>query len=152
MTPRPVCGARWRKAAHQITDRAKRYRANAPECCPPLPRRCAVCRSTRFVVVDHIDGDESNGEPENLRWLCKSCNTKLGIAMARAGIGKRTRQYNPAARTLAQYTEAVIQHTRGQYDAGGEIIHATPKEARQRFAAEIWRRRRARGSDRRRPF
>ena len=72
--------------------------------------------------------------------------------MARAGIGKRTRQYNPAARTLAQYTEAVIQHTRGQYDAGGEIIHATPKEARQRFAAEIWRRRRARGSDRRRPF
>ncbi len=93
-----------------------------------------VCGSTRFVVVDHIDGDESNGEPKNLRWLCKSCNTKLGIAMARAGTGKRTRQYNPAARTLAQYTEAVIQHTRGQYDAGGEIIHATPKEARQRFA------------------
>ena len=152
MTPRLVCGATWRRAAHQITDRAKRYRANAPECCPPLPRRCAVCRSTRFVVVDHIDGDESNGEPENLRWLCKSCNTKLGIAMARAGIGNRTRQYNPGARTLAEYTEAVTQHTRGSYDAGGKTIHDTPKEMRQRFADEIWRRRRAHGTDRRTPF
>ena len=117
---RPVCGASWRKAAHQITDRAKRYRANAPGCCPPPPRRCARCASTRFVVVDHKDGDESNGSPGNLRWLCKSCNTKLGKAMARAGMGKRTRQYNPAARTLAQYAEAVMQHTRGRFDAGGE--------------------------------
>ncbi len=152
MTARQVCGASWRKAAHQITDRAKRYRANAPECCPPPPRRCALCRSRRFVVVDHIDGDESNGSPDNLRWLCKSCNTKLGLAMARAGIGRRTRQRNPGARTLAQYTEAVVQHTRGRHDAGGEIIHSTPKETRQKFAAEIWRRRRARGTDRQTPF
>ena len=101
-------GASWRKPTHEITDRAKRYRANAPDCRPPLPARCALCNSTRFVVVDHIDGDESNGAPDNLRWLCKSCNTKLGKAMARAGKGKRTRQYNPGARTLAQYTEAVI--------------------------------------------
>ncbi len=72
--------------------------------------------------------------------------------MARAGIGRRTRQYNPGARTLAQYTEAALQHTRGQYDAGGQIIHDTPKEERQKFAAEIWRRRRARGTDRRTPF
>jgi len=150
--PRPAWGARWRKAAHQITDRAKRYRANAPECCPPPPRRCELCRSRRFVVVDHIDGDESNGAPYNLRWLCKSCNTKLGLAMARAGIGKRTRQCNPGARTLAQYTEAVLQHTRGQYDAGGEIIHDTPEETRRQFAAEIWQRRRARGTDRQTPF
>ena len=150
--PRPVCGASWRKPAHQITDRAKRYRANAPECCPPLPAGVRLCGSTRFVVVDHIDGDESNGAPENLRWLCKSCNTRLGIALARAGIGKRTRQYNPGARTLAQYTEAVLQHKRGRHDAGGKIIHETPKERRLEFAAEIWRRRRARGTDRRTPF
>jgi len=147
-----VCGASWRKAAHQITDRAKRYRANAPECCPPPPRRCELCHSRRFIVVDHIDGDESNGSPENLRWLCKSCNTKLGLAMARAGIGKRTRQRNPGARTLAQYAEAVSQHTRGQHDAGGEIIHDTSKETRRKFAAEIWQRRRARGTDRQTPF
>jgi hypothetical protein len=111
-----------------------------------------VCDSSRFVVVDHIDGDESNGAPDNLRWLCKSCNTRLGKAMARTGEGKRTRQYNPAARTLAEYTEAAVQHTRGQHDAGGKTIHDTPKEMRQRFADEIWRRRRARGTDRRTPF
>jgi hypothetical protein len=69
--------------------------------------------------------------------------------MARHGKGVRTRQYNPGAYTLAQYTEAALQHTRGAHDAGGEIIHLTPKEKRQEFAAEIWRRRRARGTDRR---
>lgn len=148
MKPCPVCGAPWRKPAHQLTDRASRYRANAPECRPPLPRKCALCGSTRFVVVDHIDGDESNGTPENLRWLCKRCNTQLGRAMARAGIGKRTRQHNPGARTLARYTEAAVQHTRGQHDAGGKIIHETPKGRRQEFAAEIWQRRRAYGTDR----
>ncbi len=72
--------------------------------------------------------------------------------MARAGRGKRTRQYNPGARTLAQYTEAVMQHTRGSYDAGGQTIHDTTKEKRREFAGEIWRRRRARGTDRRTPF
>jgi ATP-dependent exoDNAse (exonuclease V) alpha subunit len=54
--------------------------------------------------------------------------------------------------TLAQYTEAVLQHTRGQYDAGGETIHDTPKETRRKFAAEIWQRRRAHGTDRQTPF
>jgi len=48
--------------------------------------------------------------------------------MARKGKGVRTRQYNPGAYTLAQYTEAALQHTRGAHDAGGEIIHETPKE------------------------
>jgi hypothetical protein len=68
--------------------------------------------------------------------------------MARGGQGKRTRQYNPGAYTLAQYTQAALQHTRGAHDAGGRIIHETTKEKRQEFAAEIWRRRRARGTDR----
>jgi hypothetical protein len=145
----PECGTSWRKPTDQISDRAKRYRAHQTECRPPGPAECALCGSTRFLVIDHIDGDESNGEPENLRWLCKSCNTRLGISMARAGQGRRTRQYNPGAYSLAQYTEAVLQHTRGAHDAGGKIIHDTPKEKRQEFAAEIWRRRRARGTDRR---
>src|SRR5437879_1505646 len=103
---RPLCGASWRKPAHEITDRARRYRANAPECRPPLPAHCALCGSARFLVIDHIDGDESNSSPDNLRWLCKSCNTRLGIAMARAGEGRHTRQYNPGALTLAEYTQA----------------------------------------------
>ena len=137
----------------EITDRAKRYRAQHPECRPPGPVKCALCGSTRFLLIDHKDGDEANGKPDNLRWLCKSCNTRLGLANARAGQGVRTRQYNPAnlgARTLAQYTEAALRHARGQHDAGGEIIHQTPKETRHEFAAEIWRRRRARGTDHRR--
>src|SRR5438093_1271953 len=73
---------------------------------PPGPRRCALCGSTRFLVVDHIEGDEWNDAPENLRWLCKSCNTRRGIAMARAGKGRKTRQYNPGADNLAQYVQA----------------------------------------------
>jgi len=109
-----------------------------------------LCGSTRFLVIDHIDGDESNGSPENLRWLCKRCNTQLGIAMAGEGQGTRTRQYNPGAQTLAQYVQAALEHRRGAHDAGGRIIHETPKEKRREFAAEIWRRRRQHGTDRRR--
>ena len=100
-------------------------------------------------MVDHIDGDESNGSPDNLRWLCKSCNTRFGLAMARRGQGIRTRQFNPGAENLAQYTEAVLEHRRGAHDAGGHIIHETPPERRSKFAKEIWRRRRQRGTDRR---
>jgi len=150
MTPAaPECGTSWRKPTEQVTDRAKRYRAHQPGCRPHGPAACALCGSTRFLVIDHIDGDESNGSPENLRYLCKRDNTRLGLAMARAGQGKRTRQFNPGASNLAQYTEAVLQHTRGAHDAGGKIIHDTPKQKRQEYAAEIWRRRRARGTDRR---
>jgi hypothetical protein len=69
--------------------------------------------------------------------------------MARDGEGVRTRQFNPGARNLREYTEAAIEHVRGEHDAGGRIIHETPKEKRQEFATEIWRRRRARGTDRR---
>jgi hypothetical protein len=100
-------------------------------------------------VVDHIDGVEAHGSPENLRWLCASHNVTEGIRLARAGQGVKTRQYNPGAYTLAQYTQAVLEHTRGAHDAGGAVIHATPKEKRREFAAEIWQRRRARGTDRR---
>ena len=105
-------------------------------------------------MVDHIDGDEWNDAPENLRWLCKSCNTRRGIAMARAGQGRKTRQYNPGAdnpgaENLAQYVQAAMIHRRGERDEGGRIIHETPKSKRQEFAAEIWRRRRKRGTDRR---
>ena len=100
-------------------------------------------------MIDHRDGDEWNDQPSNLRWLCKRCNTRLGLAMARIGQGRRTRQFNPGARNLAEYTQAALQHRRGERDAGGKIIHETPKEKRQEYAAQIWRIRRARGTDRR---
>jgi hypothetical protein len=102
------------------------------------------------VVIDHINGDESDGSPNNLRYLCTPHNVSEAIRLARAGQGVKTRQYNPGgAHTLAQYTQAVLDHTRGEHDAGGKVIHETPKEKRQDFAAEIWARRRARGTDRR---
>ena len=168
----PLRGPLTRKPVDQISDRAKRYRAHQPGCRPPGPRRCALCGSRRFVVIDHKNGDESDSSPRNLRYLCKSCNVREGRRLARAGRGVRTRQYNPGecwfteavktalerlkaekrnpgARTLREYIDAALQHTRGAYDAGGKIIHETPKEKRQEFAAEIWRRRRARGTDRR---
>jgi hypothetical protein len=51
----PFCGKNWRKPTNAIADRAKRYRANEPECLPALPAECAICGSTRFLVVDDID-------------------------------------------------------------------------------------------------
>lgn len=143
MTGPPRCGHGWRKPGDQISDRAHRYRAQ--DCIPAGPKRCALCGSTRFLTVDHIDGDESNDSPSNLRWLCKSCNTRLGLAMAKAGGGRRTRQFNPGAETLAQYVSAAVEHQRGAHDPGGLVIHETPKERRSAFAEEIWRRRRRHG-------
>jgi len=69
--------------------------------------------------------------------------------MARAGIGRRTRQMNPGAKTLGEYVQAVAQHTRRAHDEAGRVIHETPKERRRDYAAEIWKRRRAHGTDRR---
>jgi hypothetical protein len=43
------------------------------------------------------------------------------LSNARARKGKRTRQYNPGARSLAEYTEAVVHHTRSSHDAGGFV-------------------------------
>jgi hypothetical protein len=57
-------------------------------------------------VVDHKDGDESNGARWNLRYLCKSCNTREGKRMARTGQGVRTRQRNPKRPTQAQVRAA----------------------------------------------
>jgi len=67
--------------------------------------------------------------------------------MARTGKGRRTNQFNPGARTLAEYVQAVTRHQRGAHDAAGRIIHETPKAKRREFAAEIWDRRRLRGDE-----
>jgi hypothetical protein len=47
--------------------------------------------------------------------------------------GKR----NPGANNLAQYVQAAVDHTRGAHDAGGKVIHETPKNKRRDFAREI---------------
>ncbi len=93
------------KPASQITDRAKRYRANRTP--PPGPRRCNFCGSRKNVDVDHISGNESDDEPDNLMYLCRPCNAAKAVQQARNRIGIRTRQYNPAPRTVAGWKRAV---------------------------------------------
>ena len=77
-------------------------------------------------------------------------------ALNPVGVGRRTRQYNPqsdGAKTLAQWLTAVTT-TKGEsdampVDAAVAMIHATPAEKRSQFGMEIWRLRRAHGTDRR---
>ncbi len=201
-----------------VTDRALRYRAvrNAP----PAPRRCHYCGSRQNVEVEHVDGHEENTWPHNLSWACRSCNTKKGVAFRNAGVGRRTRQFNPAsfsipaaglagrqagiaartrgripfgafddwlqkhmpalpeeptaaevkamrqafyaglrqrnpagARSLGQWVNAVLslKGEGGTMDlpAAIALVHATPHAKRSQFAAEIWARRRARGTAKR---
>jgi hypothetical protein len=71
--------------------------------------------------------------------------------LRRAGLGRLTRQYNPAsegAASLGQWLTAVLS-MRGESDAmtvpaAVEMIRATPPERRSEFAEQIWERRRAR--------
>ena len=84
-----------RQPASQITDRAKRYRANSD--IGDMPAVCMFCASTKDLQVDHLDGYEEHGEPENLLWLCRSCNQLKSSVFKAAGLGRRTEQYNPFA-------------------------------------------------------
>jgi hypothetical protein len=66
--------------------------------------------------------------------------------MAKRGTGRRTRQYNPGAKTLGAYAAAVSTHTRGAHDESGLIIHETPKSKRREYASDIWAARKAHGN------
>ena len=99
-------------------------------------------------MVHHRDGLEENNSPGNLQWACRSCNNRIAVEMVREGRGRRTCQFNPGAETLAEYVQAAVEHRRGAQDPGGLLIHQTPSAQRREFAAEIWRRRRERGTDR----
>jgi len=137
----------------EVTDRAKRYRAQKSV---KGPKVCAICgkRGGRLDVM-HLTGNESHGERENLAYGCRSCNTKLAHAFKSIGAGRPTRQYNPASGnvpTFEQYLWAVSNHTRTAHDAGGAIIHATPRHKRieyaQRIAGFVAKQRRARDDER----
>ena len=113
--------------------------------------RCVHSSSPHDVIrsqlmIDHKDGNEANGRKSNLRWLCRSCNTREGAKMAKKGKGRRTVQYNPGAATLGEYLNAVLQHTRGAHDEGGRTIHETSKSKRADYASEIWARRKSHGN------
>lgn len=107
--------------------------------------------------MGHVDGFEENTVQENLIWNCRACNTRLGVVFKRQGMGRRTRQYNPAqkgqgATSLGQWLTAVFamkgQSQEMTVPAAVEMIRATPPARRSEFASEIWAMRRERGTDR----
>lgn len=147
-----------KEVAREVTDRALRYRANANP--PPGPPICALCGSARNVEIGHVNGHEEDSSPANLLWTCRSCNVRCGITLRRAGLGRPTHRYNPAAvgaETLGQWMNAVMSM---KGDSGGTMevadavamIRATSPGERSRFAKEIWSLRRRRGTDRMVPF
>ncbi len=146
-----------RKPVELITDRAKRYRAN--RAAPEVEKRCVYCGAPRPRDIDHVDGNEANNNPENLVYACRPCNAKKGAAFARSGRGVRTRQFNPASKgatSLGQWVQAVLA-LRGEAStmslpAAVRLVQETPPARRSAFAAEIWRRRRERGTDKQIPF
>lgn len=125
----------------EITDRAKRYRANRVAL--PGPKRCTFCGSKKNIDVDHIFGDESDGEIENLMYLCRSCNVRKAITQARNRIGVRTAQFNPEPKTSFrefQHSAAVLLGLRrGSAAQATALIRATSPEKRAEYAARIAR-------------
>lgn len=135
------------KPVSEISDRAKRYRAQSNV---TGPKRCVLCNSagrggrwgngSKDLQVMHLSGDESDGASKNLAWGCRSCNGKLSAAFKRIGSKIHTRQYNSASKTVPsfeQYAWAVSNHEREAHDEGGAIIHATPKGKRIEYARRI---------------
>ncbi len=140
------------KEAGEVTDRALRYRANRHP--PPGARICALCGSERNVEVGHVNGHEEDSSPNNLFWTCRRCNVRCGNVLRREGLGRLTRQYNPAsgAENLGQWVNAVtsLKGDGGTMAVGDAVamVRATLPEDRSRFAREIWAKRRKRGTDR----
>lgn len=150
---------RYRKQPSEITDRAKRYRANADGNRPQGKRICFACGHRGRLDVHHLTGNEAHGNPSDLAWACRSCNVRIGNVMRRAGIGKQTRQYNPAsegAHSLGAWMNAIASMrgfggTMTVSDAVA-MVRATSPSLRSKYAEEIWAIRRARGTDSVVPF
>jgi hypothetical protein len=126
-----------RKPVNEITDRAKRYRAQQNV---KGPKKCVICGGTKNLDVMHLSGDESDGASKNLAYGCRKCNAKLSAAFKQIGSRVRTRQYNPTASgipTFEQYAWGVAHHSRGAHDEGGAIIHSTPRHKRIQYAKRI---------------
>jgi len=136
-----------------VTDRGLRYRAQ--RCAPGGPRICGFCGSTENIDLHHIDGFEEHVETGNIMYSCRSCNVRVGVQMAYIGLGRPTRQMNPAtqgAKSLAQWLTAVrsAKGEIGDMDVAAAVamIRATPPKRRSEFAQQIWEIRRRRGTDR----
>lgn len=129
------------RPAAAITDRAKRYRANRNA--PAGPRRCNFCASRNNVDVDHISGNEADEEPDNLMFLCRSCNARKAVTQARNRIGVRTRQYNPTRpATFEQFRNSalvLLGIEPGSPVVATELIRATSPQIRREYGERIAR-------------
>jgi hypothetical protein len=125
-------------ARSNLTDRAKRYRAQSAV---RGNRRCVLCGAKDRLQIMHLDGNEANGESANLAYGCRSCNGKLAAAFKRIGAGVPTNQFNPSkggVPTFGQYCWAVSQQVHsGAHGEAGAVIHATPKSRRIEYARRI---------------
>lgn len=141
------------KPIAEITDRAKRYRANRPGVRPGPPKQCNLCGKKKTAEVDHINGNEADDSPDNLWWLCRSCNTAKGILFKKNGLGIRTEQFNPpyppfsAGRKLPKKVSmddygVAIKVMRGYFDgdvaAAMRTIRATPAAQRSAYNRKVW--------------
>lgn len=135
------------RPASQISDRAKRYRANKVGA--HGPKRCNYCGSKKNVGIDHVNGDEADASPKNLVWACKACNTRKGLLFRRKGLGVITSQTNPSrgrGRTSMNEYAAAIKIMRGEFE--GDVskavatIRATPAAVRSAYTARTWNMRR----------
>ena len=148
---RPMLESEAKKLNPQnVTDRALRYRAQ--KAIPQGEKRCNLCGLPRSVEVGHVNGNESDTEPNNLFWTCRPCNVLAGNAMRRAGVGRLTHQYNPegGAKSVGQWLTAVtsMKGENGAMSVSDAVamIRATSPAKRSEYASEIWRRRKGRGN------
>ena len=133
-----------------LTDRALRYRAN--QTIPEHAKVCAFCGGKQ-VEVGHVDGHEENGAPDNLTWTCRPCNVIASNTLRKAGIGRKTVQFNPTksggAQSVGEWMQAVGAITpridRGERGLASSMsvpdavamIRATPHHKRSEFASEL---------------
>lgn len=128
------------KPVRSITDRAKRYRAQQNR--PRGKKLCNFCGSRKNVDVDHITGNESDGEPDNLIYLCRPCNVRKGIVQARNKIGVRTVQFNPLPRSVSftefQNSAAILMGVRkGDAARATAAVRATSPAKRAEFGERM---------------
>jgi hypothetical protein len=133
-----------------VTDRALRYRANATP--PPKPNRCIFCNSSK-VEVGHLNGHEEDNDKRNLVWTCRPCNVKSANTLRKKGLGRLTRQYNPAggAENLGQWMNAIstVKGDGGSMELSDAIamIHSTSPAKRSELQKEVWGVRRTKYGD-----
>ncbi|MBZ5532609.1 MAG: hypothetical protein LAO20_14345 [Acidobacteriia bacterium] len=148
------CQIETRKPAGEITDRQQRNRA--AKCIDKRQsKRCVFCGSLKNPRVHHLNGVESDNDPRNLVYSCHAHNILVAYLMKRYNIGQRVDQeYNPAAepaKSLAQWMMAVKSLKGESNDLHPRqaiaMIRATSPARRSSFADQIWRIRRARGTD-----